>query len=401
MKLAIAILALLASMSGSAAEVSIDLHRVSLVDLVRVVYGDVLKRPFVIDSDALDGGEAVTLSLPKVAPDQLEKQVRAIAELRGYSLDSFAGVAVLKRRKEKREILVYRPRHRPGAYLADVVQQVTGARSLAERGISDQVEGIERKPASRSSAAGAIDQAEDDQLAFLVPSDEVAKVQGLLEQLDQAFGQVVLKAAVFEVGKVEREGGALRVLASVLGGRVGLQIGSAIADGGRLTVATGGIEAVLSALDNDDRFRIVSRPQVRVKSGGEARFAVGSDVPTIGTIQLDRNGNPVQSVEYRQSGIILKAKPEVREDSIELAIDQELSSFVATTTGVNNSPTLIRRSVATNLVMHGGEVVVLAGLSEQRQEQQKSRLGFFGFPLADQAEQRETEIVVLLEAQRI
>jgi type II secretory pathway component GspD/PulD (secretin) len=140
---------------------------------------------------------------------------------------------------------------------------------------------------------------------------------------------------------------------------------------------------------------------VRVRNGAQARFAVGSEVPVLGAAQLDKNGNPVQSVDYRQSGVILLATPEIRVGVIELNLSQELSNFVATSTGVNNSPTLIKRAVSTRLSISPGEVVILAGLQDDKQDEQHERLPFFGWLLGTSRQSRQSEILVLIEAQRI
>lgn len=110
---------------------------------------------------------------------------------------------------------------------------------------------------------------------------------------------------------------------------------------------------------------------------------------------------PKQSVDYKQSGIILTARPEIRDQVIELDLTQELSNFIATSTGVNGSPTLIKRAVNTRLSLQSGELVVLAGLQDDKIEKQQNRLPFFGWLIGDQQQNTNTEILVFLEVQRI
>jgi general secretion pathway protein D len=88
---------------------------------------------------------------------------------------------------------------------------------------------------------------------------------------------------------------------------------------------------------------------------------------------IGQNVNPVQSVDYRQSGVILTVTPDIHESIIDLDISQELSSFVATTTGINNSPTLLKRTVNSRLSIRSGEVVIFAGLNETKSDQTQSR----------------------------
>lgn len=243
------------------------------------------------------------------------------------------------------------------------------------------------------------DKGEVDQVAFSIPAKDADKLRKLLADLDTPTGEVLLKAAVYEVGTNRQDGSAVKLALTLAGIQAG--IGKTLDGGASIRLSQGGIEAVLTALDNDSRFRSVSRPQVRVKNGATARFSVGQDVPVLGAAQVDKNGNPVQSVDYKQSGIILTAKPEIREQVIELDLQQELSNFVATNTGVNNSPTLIKRAVNTRLSLVPGEVVILAGLQDDKQDEQDSRVPFLGWLFGQQRQQQQSEILVFIEAQRL
>ena len=89
----------------------------------------------------------------------------------------------------------------------------------------------------------------------------------------------------------------------------------------------------------------------------------------------------------------------IRESVVDLDISQELSSFVATTNGVNGSPTLLKRTVNSKLSIKSGEVVIFAGLNEKKTDESESR--FFGFSLGHRNNQGDSEILVFVEAQRI
>lgn len=401
--------------------VSLMFESVSVADLARVTYGELSREPYVLTHEALQVQEAVSLNLRGLDRKKAVDQVGNILMTSGFEIRRHAGVVWIDKAKPAEdEIIVYRPVHRSSRYLADVVQSVTGARSLSARAVRNQdgqqhsnavqsapvarnvsMQNQPRQQESLSSAAGMIDRAEVDQVAFTVSSKEAGKVRKLLAELDTQASEIVLKAAVYEVGTDRKEGGAVKLAASLLGGKFGFNVSGNVLDGVSVKLAFGGIDAVLSALDADSRFKSISRPRVRVRNGAQARFAVGSDVPVLGNAQVDRNGNPVQSVDYRQSGIILTATPEIRAEVIELNLSQELSSFVATNTGVNNSPTLIKRAVNTRLSLQPGEVVVLAGLEDDRREEQDDRLPFLGWLIGNQRQDKQSEILVLIEAQRI
>ena len=169
---------------------------------------------------------------------------------------------------------------------------------------------------------------------------------------------------------------------------------------------TGGGDSALSAGTHGaagERFKVVSRPFLSVKSGSAARFQSGSDVPVLGSVSQDKNGNSIQSIEYRSSGVILDVTPSIHEQDVELAISQQLSDFSQTQIGVNSSPTLNKQELRTTLVTKFGEVVVLGGLKSERHTDSKRWLPFFrsSFPLSASSDERSTELVILLQLQPV
>lgn len=410
------------SLAASADDrVSLVLSDVALVDLVRVAYGELAQEPFVLSHELLESKDLFTVDLRQVSRGRAVSAVAELVHSAGFEVARRGGVVWIGKATEAaEELIVYRPRYRSSRYLADVVQSVTGARSILSRAIKSG-QGRDVQPSreiqpgmapvaqvSPTSVEGQIDRSEVDQIAFNVAAKEVGKVRKLLQDLDTPSGEVVLKAAVYEVGFDKHEGSAVQVVASMLSGKLIASVSGGVASlaqnllgGVSLKIVSGGLEAVLSALDADVRFKSVSRPQVRVRNGAQARFSVGQDVPVLGSSQLDRNGNPVQSIEYRQSGVILTATPEIREDVIELSLQQELSNFVVTKTGVNDSPTLIKRAVNTKLGLVPGEVVVLAGLQDDQEDDAENRLPWLGWIVGEDHKEKRSEILVFIEVIRI
>lgn len=397
------VIALSAPALALAAErITLSFDEIQVRELARTIYGEIGKGSFVLGQGLQN--ETVSIKLNRVSPAEAVAAMDRVLDAAGFAVERKAGVVWIDKKKDEDEILVYKPVHRSVRYLADVVQATTRARSLQARSIRSGVEapiankgpGLE----SPTSALGQIDRQEVDQLAFSVPKQDVAKVRKLLGDLDTESGEVVLKAVVYEVGTDRQKGGALQLAASLLGGKLGLNVAGGSFAGASVTT-TGRIEAVASALDADSRFKSITRPQVRVRNGATARFSVGQDVPVLGAVRFDQNGNSVQSVDYKQSGIILTATPEIRQGTVELDLSQELSSFVLTNTGVNNSPTLQKRSVSTKLSLKPNEVVILAGLDEEREEEQHSRLPFLGWLIGDREAGSRSEIIVLVEVQRL
>lgn len=401
-RLLLLVLFLFPSVSFPAVSVSLDNVRIS--DLARVVYGDLLNQSYVFDSDFIRAQDDVTVNWRNLSLAQIRALTSEVFTLHGYDLSAESGVLrIRKAKKEDEEILIYSVRFRSARYLSDIVSRVAGVSQLGARGLPGSPgfqSSVEKMPEAVGSASSVVDRSALDQLAYSCVLAECTRIKKLLVQLDQPEPQIVLRAAVYEVGTTAGKGSALQIATSLLGGRLGVGVGNALsAPTGSAHYVDGGLDAVLSVLDNDSRFKIVSRPMLRVRTGSQGKFAVGQSVPVLGAISYDKNGTPVQSVDYKPSGTIFTVRPDVRADVIDLSVTQELSSFVKTTTGVNNSPTLLQRTATSQLSIHSDEVVVFAGLEDHRQDDAGSSL--FGLPLSHIANESSSEVLVFIEAQRI
>lgn len=303
------------------------------------------------------------------------------------------------------DVFYYKPKFRNGAYLVEIVSPLFKGKFTGQRSVN-VAPGSNLASASRSapptSALGQITKSED-QLIFFGSHREVAALRKILEQVDTPPGQVVVSGALYEVQSTEREGSALQLAASILGGKLTLNLGSSTETDSFISFKSNSVQAIMQALSTDSRFKVISSPSVRVNSGARAVFNVGQDVPVLGAITYPQGGSsPVQSVDYRSSGVIFTISPEVRDTAIEVDVEQQVSTFVNTTTGVNNSPTLTKRQINTSVSMVDGDVIVIGGLREDRKSNARSGLSFlpsyFDSKTRDDA---NTEILLFLQIKRI
>ena len=386
-----------------ASSYSFQLHEIRISDLARVIYGDALRQSFVLDSDVLQSEEKVSLNWINLDKVELDRNLRQLLHLHGCQLVLTNGVMLVRKSdKQDDEVFIYKPRNRSAKYLSDILQKVADANQLGTRGLDASPSfqnALAKTPEASTSASSQVDRSAPDQLAYKCLPSLCIRLKKLLAQLDTPEAQVVLRAAVYEVGTTQSDGSAIQVATKLLNGRLNANLGTTIASAANLHLVVGGLDAVLSILDQDSRFKVVSRPMLRVRTGAQAKFSVGQQVPVLGAVSQDRNGNPIQSVEYRQSGTIFTVQPDIRLDVVDLNITQELSTFVTTTTGVNNSPTLMQRTATSQLTIKPGEVVVFAGLQEQRDDQTDSRL--FGWLLGNKNNSTTSEVLLFIEAQSI
>ena len=133
---------------------------------------------------------------------------------------------------------------------------------------------------------------------------------------------------------------------------------------------------VLDALSAVTKVRVVSSPSVLVLENESATIKVGDKVPIL-TRQVQSVEDPkaptVNSIEYRDAGVILKVKPRVNSSGlVTMEISQELSSVVPGAEGVTvDTPTFSQRTVDSTVSVYTTQTVVLGGLISGQESREK------------------------------
>src|SRR5262249_24629469 len=139
---------------------------------------------------------------------------------------------------------------------------------------------------------------------------------------------------------------------------------------------------ILDALHTVTSVKVLSNPSVVVIDNQPATLQVGDEVPiSTGSANVLTTSNTiVNTIDYRNTGIILRVIPRINVNgNVRLDIEQEISN-VAPTPGANTlTPTLSQRRVKSSISVASGQTVLLAGLISERQQR-----GSTGMPLLDQ-----------------
>jgi general secretion pathway protein D len=167
------------------------------------------------------------------------------------------------------------------------------------------------------------------------------------------------------------------------------------------------VRAVFNALEEVTDLNVISSPQLLVLDNQTARLQVGDQVPiaTQSAVSvLDPDSPIVNSIEQRDTGVILSVTPRVNASGLVIMeIEQEISDVVETTTSQIDSPTIRQRRVASTVAVQSGQTVVLGGLISDELEQRESgipvlhQLPIIGplFGVTDTVDRRNELLVVL------
>jgi general secretion pathway protein D len=170
------------------------------------------------------------------------------------------------------------------------------------------------------------------------------------------------------------------------------------------------VKAIVNALDSVTDVNLISSPQIFVLDNQAASIIVGEQVPITtqsGQSILTENAPIINSIEYRDTGIILDVVPRVNAGGlVTMEISQEVSrvsAAVQPTLVQQQSPQFTQRVVQSTASVQSGETVALGGLIQDRRENASSGLPFLSrlpvigwlFGTKSDAAER-TELLVLI-----
>ena len=139
--------------------------------------------------------------------------------------------------------------------------------------------------------------------------------------------------------------------------------------------------AILDALHTVTSVKVLSNPSLVVINNQVATLQVGDVVPvsTGSATVLTTSNTVVNTIDYRNTGIILRVSPRINVNgNVRLDVEQEISN-VSPATAASLTPTVSERRVKSSISVATGQTVLLAGLISEQQNGTRN-----GIPLLDE-----------------
>lgn len=229
-------------------------------------------------------------------------------------------------------------------------------------------------------------------LVILATPREFMAIEAALKKLDVIPLQVMIEAAVAEVTLTDelrygvqyfiKQGSSRVVLSNARTGDVAPQF-----PGFSYIFSSGAdIRVVLNLLEDVTNVSVISSPNLMVLNNQTATLQVGDQVPiaTQSAVSVLTPGAPiVNTIQFRDTGVILKVTPRVNESGLVLIdVAQEVSDVAATTTSGIDSPTIQQRKVSSTVIIQDGETLALGGLIRDGRTTDTSGIpGLQGIPI--------------------
>lgn len=388
----------------SANGVEFELNRVKLPEAINIIYSEVFKRPFMLSPELVNDERLLTFRISAdIDARQFVERYFTNMNIKIWDKNGVDYIAVYTPKPVAipQETFIYVPKFRSVEYLSDMLSsQVNGAFN-SQGTITNTKQNYTSGEMNPNSASGQFSRT-GDRLVYRGTKADIAIIQKILPQIDIVTDEILVTGYVVEVSTTEKEGNGLSIIANLFNNQLGIEINSGYnpTSGNLLTFKSSSFNMLAELFNKDSRFKVVSSPQLRVKNGSNASFSVGSDVPVLGSTTY-QDGKPIQSIEYRSSGVLFNISPQIRQNTIDLSIQQQLSNFVKTETGVDNSPTLIKRDVNTQVSVKSGEIIVLGGLAETKNSDNSTSFTLLPFLRSKGKENSKTDIVVVLHTEKV
>ncbi|MEO6117728.1 MAG: type IV pilus secretin PilQ [Methylotenera sp.] len=127
----------------------------------------------------------------------------------------------------------------------------------------------------------------------------------------------------------------------------------------------------LTALETDNRGKIVSSPRVTTASQQKARIAQGVEIP-----YQEASSSGATTVSFKKAELSLEVTPQITpDDKIIMDLEVRKDSRGVETAGI---PAINTQNVTTQVLVSNGETAVLGGIFEQTERNDVDKVPFFG-----------------------
>ena len=129
------------------------------------------------------------------------------------------------------------------------------------------------------------------------------------------------------------------------------------------------VQALLRAVETDNKSQILSRPRVITVTGKTSSIHVGDEIPYSSGTSVTDGGTTTSSVAFKEVGIKLDVTPVVnlKDNTIQLNVIPEVSQWVRDVVMGNNIvPQVSTRRAESTIKINNGDTMVIGGLIEAK-----------------------------------
>ncbi|HXL99168.1 MAG TPA: type II secretion system secretin GspD, partial [Rhizomicrobium sp.] len=248
-----------------------------------------------------------------------------------------------------------------------------GASDSSEPLLSKSLEEAASETAGTTGNATITADPTNNSLVIYGTSQQYAVIESALHQLDIVPLQVLLEASIAEVTLTHDLQYGVQYFYNpgnkqntITLSNAGFPLAQAFPGFSYMFTQGTNIQIILNALSTVTHVEVISSPEVMVLNNHTATLQVGDQVPiaTATAVGVTTPDSPiVNSIEYHDTGVILKVTPGVNQGGmVTMDISQEVSNVAADSTSTLGSPTFAQRKIESTISIQDGETIALGGL---------------------------------------
>ncbi len=217
---------------------------------------------------------------------------------------------------------------------------------------------------------------ETNSLIVISAPQDWEKIERIIKQLDKKRQQVLVEAMIVEIDLQDDQdlGFDLRAIIDTGYGADGIvAFNSGIA---QESIQTGGVPglaigllkgdfdmyAILAANRENTNIKILSTPQIVTLNNHEAIINITEQIPFVTGSRVDDQNNVIETIEYRDVGIMLKLTPHINENGyITMDINQTIQKIIEETRELA-SPSVFNREITSKVTVKNSRTIVIGGL---------------------------------------
>lgn len=217
---------------------------------------------------------------------------------------------------------------------------------------------------------------ETNSLIVISAPQDWEKIERIIKQLDKRRQQVLVEAMIVEIDLEDDQdlGFDLRALIDIgYGADSIVAFNSGIA---QESVQTGGVPgltigllkgdfdmyAILAANRENTNIKILSTPEIVTIENHEATINITEQIPFVTGSRVDDQNNVIETIEYRDVGIMLKLTPHINEKGyITMDINQTIQKIIEETRELA-SPSVFNREITSKVTVKDSRTIVIGGL---------------------------------------
>lgn len=318
---------------------------------------------------------------------------------------------------EEKRYYWYEPTNARVSDLAQSLEPLFGSSASATKGGNSSRDTrsaltASRKSKSAASAMNGVDMTmvvdeRTNTLIFYSTGKQYQAILPLIERMDTLPRQIILEATIAEVTLTDGfkygveyaiKNGNFSYGGGFIGDAAGAGLGASWAN------VLSGKSAAINFVKTHNLINVLSNPSLLVRDGVAASITVGNEIPlTTGVISNPLEGSFVErtSIERRQTGLTLNVTPTINSQGIIIMeIDLQMTNA--------KGDILLNRQIATEVVAHSGQTVILGGLISEEADGNNSSVPVLGdIPMLghlfknDNKSKTKTELVILVTAKVI